>query len=58
MGSDDRSPSDQEEESPDEGPAMGESGAAPAGSETGWKTSQPNPDATRPETMPSSSDES
>ena len=42
----------------DEGPAMGEGGAAPAGSETGWKTSQPNPDATKPETMPSSSKES
>lgn len=57
MGSDDRSPTDQDEEFPDEGPTMTEAGAMPSGSETGWKTSQPNPDATRPETMPESATE-
>ena len=46
------------EDEDDEGPAMGEGGAAPSGPETGWQTSQPNPDATKPETMPSSSKES
>lgn len=44
------------EDSPDEGPAMTGAGAEPSGSETGWNTSQPQPDATDPESMPSSSD--
>lgn len=54
MPDDDSNFTDDEDE---EGPSMGEGGAMPSGSDTGWQTSQPNPDATKPETMPSSSKE-
>ncbi len=44
-------PDDQEQ--PDEGPAMSGAGAAPSGNAMDhWATSQPSPDATKPETMP------
>ncbi len=54
MADEDRSSTtgDHDDEGPDGGPAMTQGGAMPTGSQTGWKTSQPNPDATRPETMP------
>ena len=53
MSSDERT-GDEAEDAPDDGPAMSGSGAQPGGSETGWNTSQPNPDATDPDSMPSS----
>ncbi len=38
---------------PDGGPAMSEGGALPGGSEfSNWQTSMPNPDASRPGSMP------
>jgi hypothetical protein len=38
---------------PDEGPAMSGAGAGPAGNTMDhWKTGQPTPDATKPESMP------
>ncbi len=38
---------------PDEGPSMSGAGAMPSGSEfSNWQTSMPNPDATRPGSMP------
>lgn len=44
---------------PDSGPAMSQAGAMPSGSEMkNWKTAMPNPDATRPETMPTSATQS
>lgn len=44
-------PDDQEQ--PDEGPSMGSGGAMPSGNSMDhWDTSQPSPDATKPETMP------
>jgi hypothetical protein len=40
---------------PDNGPAFSQAGAMPSGSQMGnWNTAMPNPDATRPATMPSS----
>lgn len=40
---------------PDEGPTMTPGGAMPSGSEMShWKTAMPNPDATDPDSMPSS----
>jgi len=46
-----RHPDDQA--SPDEGPAMSGGGAMPSGNSMDhWATSQPNVDATKPETMP------
>jgi len=45
------SPDDQDQ--PDEGPAMSGAGAGPSGSTMShWDTSQPQVDATKPETMP------
>lgn len=47
---------DDQPENPDDGPSMSQAGAMPGGSEMAhWNTAMPNPDATRPETMPSSS---
>lgn len=41
------------EDNPDEGPAMSGAGAQPSGSEMDhWATAQPNPDATKPDSMP------
>ena len=41
------------EDNPTSGPAMSDSGAQPSGSEMDhWATAQPNPDATKPGTMP------
>ncbi len=46
-----RHPDDQDQ--PDEGPAMSGGGAMPSGNAMDhWATSQPSPDATKPETMP------
>lgn len=46
-----RHPDDQA--SPDDGPAMTPGGAMPSGNAMDhWATSQPNADATKPETMP------
>lgn len=46
-----RKPEDQDQ--PDEGPAMSGGGAMPGGNSMDhWPTSQPSPDATKPETMP------
>ncbi len=36
------------------GPEMSMAGAMPGGSETSWTTAYPSPDASKPETMPSS----
>lgn len=42
-----------ETEQPEDGPAMSGAGAQPSGSSMNhWKTASPNPDATRPESMP------
>ena len=44
-------PDDQDQ--PDEGPAMGGAGAGPGGNAMDhWETAMPSPDATKPETMP------
>ena len=46
-----RHPDDQDQ--PDEGPAMSGTGAQPSGSAMDhWETAMPSPDATKPETMP------
>lgn len=46
-----RHPDDQSQ--PEEGPAMSGAGAGPSGSAMDhWATSQPNVDATKPESMP------
>jgi hypothetical protein len=46
-----RHPEDQDQ--PDEGPAMSGAGAGPSGNAMDhWETAMPNADATKPETMP------
>jgi len=46
-----RDPDDQDQ--PDEGPAMGAAGAGPGGNAMDhWETAMPSPDATKPESMP------
>lgn len=46
---------DDTETQPDGGPTMTQAGAMPSGSEMAhWNTANPRPDATKPETMPSS----
>lgn len=46
------------EDNPDEGPAMTPAGAQPSGNEMDhWATAMPNPDATKPETMPNTESE-
>jgi len=46
------------QDQPDEGAALGEGGAMPSGSSMDhWDTSQPQPDATKPETMPNTASE-
>lgn len=43
----------QDQENPDEGPAMSGAGAGPGGSSMDhWNTAMPSADATKPETMP------
>lgn len=45
-------------ENPEEGPTMTAGGAMPSGSEMShWNTAMPNPDATKPETMPNADPE-
>lgn len=43
----------QDQDNPDEGPAMTGAGAGPSGNAMDhWNTAMPNTDATKPETMP------
>ncbi len=48
---DDRTPGE-DQKNQDGGPTLSQAGAMPGGNDTGWKTANPKPDATKPETMP------
>lgn len=52
MSTQEQKPNNAEETQPDGGPTFSIAGVQPLGPQTGWKTANPNPDATRPETMP------